>query len=163
MSNNSRYVIAHGKRILVKTLETSDMKAREAEKQQQFVKVPLQWAANAALTSGMPGAMVWILLMHIAWKTRSTVVSLSNVALKQYDIGRETKRRVLEKLVASKQIKLERYGNRNPVVTLLGVKINKKGDISITSTKASRKRTGSPAGRQVDAHRASEIRTPRVT
>ena len=69
---NPRWVTAHGKQILVETLETPNVKALEARKQQQFVKVPLQWAADAAKATGTRGAMVWILLLHMTWKTKST-------------------------------------------------------------------------------------------
>ena len=67
-----RWVTAHGKHILVETLETPGMKALEPKKHEQFVKLPLQWAADAAKVTGTRGAMVWILLLHTAWKTKST-------------------------------------------------------------------------------------------
>ena len=122
---NPRWVTAHGKQILVETLKTPGMKAREAGKQQQFVKVPLQWAADAAKATGTRGAMVWILLLHMAWKTKSTTFPLSNVMLAQYGVSREMKRRVLEKLEASGWIKIERRWKRNPIVTLLTIKNSK--------------------------------------
>ena len=114
-----RWVTAHGKQILVETLETPSMKTREAVKHQQFVKVPLQWAADAAKATGTCAAMVWILLLHMAWKTKSTTFPLSNVMLARYGVGREIKRRVLEKLETSGRIKIERRWKRNPIVTLL--------------------------------------------
>jgi hypothetical protein len=57
---------AHGKQILVETLETPSMKALEPGKHEQFVKLPLRWAADAAEATGTRGAMVWILLQHTA-------------------------------------------------------------------------------------------------
>ena len=119
---NPRWVTAHGKQILVETLETPSMKALEDRKHQQFVKVPLQWAADAANATGTRGAMVWILLLHMVWKTKSTTFSLSNVMLARYGVSREMKRRVLEKLEASGRIKIERRRKRNPIVTLLTIK-----------------------------------------
>ena len=120
-----RWVTAHGKQILVETLESPIMKVGEASKQQQFVKVPLQWAADAAKATGTRGAMVWILLLHMAWKTKSTTFPLSNVILTRYGVSREMKRRVLEKLEASGWIKIERRWKRNPIVTLLTIKNSK--------------------------------------
>jgi hypothetical protein len=113
---------AHGKQILVETLETPKMKALEPRKHQQFVKVPLQWAADAANSTGTRAAMVWILLLHMAWKTKSTTFSLPNAMLVRYGVSREMKRRVLEKLEASGRIKIERRWKRNPIVTLLTIK-----------------------------------------
>jgi len=122
---NPRWVTTHGKRILIETLETPGMQAREAMKQQQFVKLPLQWAADAAKATGTRGAMVWILLLHMAWKTKSTTFPLSNIMLARYGVSREMKRRVLEKLEASGRIKIERRWKRNPIVTLLTIKNSK--------------------------------------
>ena len=119
---NPRWVTAHGKQIMVETLETPSVKALEARKHQQFVKVPLQWAADVAKATGTRGAMVWILLLHMAWKTKSTTFSLSNVMLARYGVSREMKRRVLERLEASGLIKIERRRKRNPIVTLLMIK-----------------------------------------
>ena len=119
---NPRWVPAHGKEILVETLETPSMKALEDRKHQQFVKLPLHWAADAANATGTRGAMVWILLLHMAWKTKSTTFSLTNVMLARYGVSREMKRRVLEKLEASGRIKIERRRKRNPIVTLLAIK-----------------------------------------
>ena len=117
-----RWVTAHGKQILVETLETPSMKAPESKKHGQFVKLPLQWAAAAAKATRTRGAMVWILLLHMSWKTKSTTFPLSNVMLARYGVSREMKRRVLEKLEASGQIKIERRWKRNPIVTLLTIK-----------------------------------------
>jgi len=122
---NPRWVTAHGKQILVETLETPSMEALEPKKHEQFVKLPLQWAADAAKATGTRGAMVWILLQHTAWKTRSTTFPLSNVMLARYGVSREMKRRVLEKLEASGRIKIERRWKRNPIVTLLTIKNSK--------------------------------------
>lgn len=112
----------HGKKVLVETLETPSMKVLDPRKHQQFVKVPLQWAADTAKATGTRSAMVWILLLHMAWKTKSTTFALSNVMLAQYGVNREMKRRVLEKLEASGRIKIERRWKRNPIVTLLTIK-----------------------------------------
>ena len=120
-----RWVTAHGKQILVETLETPSMKALEPKKHEQFVKLPLQWAAEAAKATGTRAAMVWILLLHTAWKTQSTTFPLSNVMLARYGVSREMKRRVLEKLEASGRIKIERRLKRNPIVTLLRMKNSK--------------------------------------
>ena len=119
---NPRWVTVHCKQILVETLETPSMKALEDRKHQQFVKVPLRWAEDAAKATGTRGAMVWILLLYMAWKTKSTTFTLSNVMPVRYGVSREMKRRVLEKLEASGRIKIERRRKRNPIVTLLTIK-----------------------------------------
>jgi hypothetical protein len=117
--SNPRYVAAHGKRILVETLETPGLKVREVSRQEEFARVPLQWAAEVAKCTKTRRAMVWILLLHMAWKNRSTTFPLSNVILTRYGISREMKRRILEKLEAAGLIKVERQHGRAPVVTLV--------------------------------------------
>ena len=118
---NPRWVTAHGRQVLVETLETPSMKALEPRKHQQFVNVPLRWAADTAKATGTRGAMVWILLLHMTWKTKSRTFALSNVMLARYGVTREMKRRVLEKLEASGRIKIERRRKRSPIVTLLTI------------------------------------------
>jgi hypothetical protein len=116
---NPHWVTAHGKPILVEELETPGMKIRKTRKQQEFVKVPLQWAADAAEVTGTRGAVVWILLLYMAWKTKCLTFPLSNVMLARYGVSREIKRRALEKLEASGLIKIERRRKQSPIVTLL--------------------------------------------
>jgi hypothetical protein len=102
--SNPRWVTAHGKRFLVETLETPGMQVREARRvkgrKEAFVMLPLQWAADAAKATRTPGAMVWILLLHMAWKAKSQTFPLSNTLLVRYGVARETKRRVLVRLEA---------------------------------------------------------------
>ena len=118
--SNPRFVDAHGKRILVETLDLPDRSARKT-KRKDFTQLPLEWAADTAKAAGTPGAMVWILLLHMAWKEESTTFPLSNALLAKYGIQRETKRRILARLEASGQIKIERRYKQSPVVTLLAV------------------------------------------
>jgi hypothetical protein len=123
---NPRRVWSHGKWIEVEDLDYLPKNKARAEKrarqrQQEFVKVPLQWATDAAKATGTRGAMVWILLLHMAWKGKSTTFPLSNALLAKYGIQRETKRRILARLEASGQIRIERRYKQSPVVTLLAV------------------------------------------
>jgi hypothetical protein len=114
---NPRWVMAHGKQILIETLDTPNM-ARKG-KQEEFIKLELQWAADTAKAAGTPGAMVWIVLRYMAWKTKSPTFPLPNVMLTRYGISREIKRRVLTKLEAAGRIKIERRYKQSPLVTLL--------------------------------------------
>jgi DNA-binding GntR family transcriptional regulator len=61
--------------------------------------------------------LIW--LVHLAWKSESTTVCLSNAALASYGVSRETKRRALAKLEAAGLIKVERRPGRATIVTLL--------------------------------------------
>jgi hypothetical protein len=117
--SNPRYVTAHGKRLLIETLDIPRLKASESKQQEEFTKVPLQWAAEMAKRTGTRRALIWILLLHMAWKNRSTTFPLSNVSLAKYGVNRETKRRMLVRLEATGLIKVERQHGRAPIVTLV--------------------------------------------
>ena len=43
-----------------------------------FVKVPLQWGVAASKATKTPKALIWLLLLHLAWRTKDTTFSFSN-------------------------------------------------------------------------------------
>src|SRR5262245_59991043 len=97
MTNSlTRFVTSRGRRIEVETLPTKakPSKVRQTEAQ-LFVKVPLTWASAAAKAIGSHQSFVMIWILHVAWKTLSQTVTLSNAALAKYGIDRKAKRRAL--------------------------------------------------------------------
>ena len=88
-------------------------------KRKDFTLLQLEWAAGAAKAARTPGAMVWILLHYMAWKTKSTTFPLSNIPLARYGVDRFTKYRVLANLEKAGWIKIERRNKQAPLVTLL--------------------------------------------
>jgi hypothetical protein len=118
-----RWVTAHGKRILVETLETPGMRAREAKRarrrKEAFVMLPLQWAADAARATKTPMAMVLILLQYMAWKTKSQTFPLRNALIAQYGVDRYAKYRALRKLEQAGVIRVLRQNKQASIVTLL--------------------------------------------
>jgi hypothetical protein len=110
---------ANGGGFFVETLEIPSVEKRARKKAEQFVLIPLQWASDMAKATRTPGATVWILLRYMAWKTNSQTFPLSNVLLERYGIARETKRRVLAKLAAAGQIKIQHRHKQAPIITLL--------------------------------------------
>jgi hypothetical protein len=63
------YVMRQGKLIEVATIETV-VGRRKARRQEPFAVVPLAWAASAAKATRTRKALVWIQLLHTAWRTR---------------------------------------------------------------------------------------------
>ena len=116
--SNPRYIIAHGKRIWVETLDMPDGPAGKT-KLKDFRLLQLEWAAGATKAAKTPGAMVLILLSYMVWKTKSTTFSLSNVLLAQYGVHRKTKYRILANLEKAGWIKIQHRNKQSPVVTLL--------------------------------------------
>ena len=113
---------ARGGRLLVQTIEpTARQKKSATKRQNEFAKVPLQWATEVAKCTRTRRAMVWILLLHMAWKNKSTTFPLSNVMLARYGVDRKMKHRTLAMLEAAGQIGIEHRRNQAPIVTLLRV------------------------------------------
>jgi hypothetical protein len=113
------YVSRQGRRIAVETIETGVVPDRRRQQLDPFVKVPLRWAVAAAGATKTPKALVWLVLLHEAWKAKGAPFSLSNARFARNGVSRETKRRALAKLEASGLITVERRHGRAPVVTLI--------------------------------------------
>jgi hypothetical protein len=111
------YVTRQGERIAVETIK-SDAKPNR-RRADSFAQVPLGWAAAAAKATKTPRAMVWVLLHHMAWQSKSATFPLSNAMLARYGVSREVKRRALATLESCGLIAVERRHGRAPVVTLI--------------------------------------------
>ena len=111
------YVIRHGKRIEVVTLETDTVQRRRPS--EPFVKVPMQWAAKAAKATKTTKALVWVWLLHKSWKAKSTTFPLPNGKLKNDGVTRFMKCRALRELEAAGLITVEWRHGKTPIVTLL--------------------------------------------
>jgi hypothetical protein len=85
----------------------------------QYVKVPLWWAEQAAAATGTQKAFVWVWLLYLAWKASSNTVTVPNGKLEAYGVSRKVKYKVLRELEAAGLIKVERQVRKSPVVTLL--------------------------------------------
>jgi hypothetical protein len=88
-------------------------------KRDAFVQVPLWWAEQAAQATRTPQAMVWLWLLHLAWKERSATFRLPNERLAVRGVSRFVKMRALRDLEAAGLIQVERVRGKAPTVTLL--------------------------------------------
>ena len=82
-----------------------------------FVKVPLWWAEQAAKATRAPQAMVWLWLLHLAWKHGPTF-KLPNERLAVRGVSRFAKNRALHSLEAAGLIQVLRERGKSPRVTL---------------------------------------------
>lgn len=114
------YIIRGGRRIEVETLNAgvTISNTRRLE-HKAFAKVPLGWAAKAAKATNTTKAMVWIILLHAAWKANSTSFPLPNGKLKRAGVTRYAKYRTLKELQAGGLITVERNHGKAPTVTVL--------------------------------------------
>jgi hypothetical protein len=89
------------------------------KRREQFVMVPLWWAAQAAAATRTRRAYVWIWLLRLSWEHKSTSFPLPNDRLERAGINRKSKWIVLTQLEAAGLIKIERRGRKSPIITLL--------------------------------------------
>jgi hypothetical protein len=101
-----------------------ELKAAEPVKRKKadpFVKVPLWWAEAAAKATRTPKALVWIELLHAAWKAKSATFSFPSGKLNKGGASRHAKRRALGELEAGGLITIERRRGKNPLVTIVAL------------------------------------------
>jgi hypothetical protein len=113
----TRYIVRHGRRIAIKTMETGvEPKRRQVD---PFVKVPLRWIELAAKATRSPATLILIELLYTAWRMKSSTIPFPSVKLNQRGASREIKRRVLRDLEQARLITAERRSHKAPLVTLL--------------------------------------------
>jgi hypothetical protein len=110
-------VTAHGEQILIETVETSGAEERKRSRL-EFAQMPLSWAAETAKAAGTPGAMVWVLLVYMAWCNKSPTFPQSNVMLALWNSPRDQTPDPAQAEKAGR-IKITRRPNRSPMITLL--------------------------------------------
>ena len=121
--SNPRYVMAHGRRIAVETLDIDPPAGKaphQKNKHAKFSVVELDWIADMAKATGCPCAAILVVMHYLAWKASSQTFAFPNTLLTRYGIDRRIKYWVLENLEAAGKIRIERRGpGQAPIVTLL--------------------------------------------
>ena len=114
-----RYVISHGRRIAVETLETP-APVKRRKKAEPFAIVPLDLAAAMTEATNTRQALVCILLLYAAWKAKGKPFAFTNALLRQAKINRRVKYRALNALETAGLIKVDWHAGRSPIITLKG-------------------------------------------
>jgi DNA-binding transcriptional ArsR family regulator len=92
---------------------------KQRRKVEPFVKVPLWWAKQMAAATHTKRALVGIVLLHTAWKTKWTTFPLPNGQLAKLDVSPDTKNRALRDLERAGLITVARPSRKTPIVTLV--------------------------------------------
>ena len=108
------YVIRHGRRIAIRTIETIGTKPK-SKSTERFVKVPLWWAEQVCRATKTPKAFVALWLLHLAWKAKSNTFPVPNGQLYKNGVHRRTKDRALWELEKAGLILVERKPRKTPV------------------------------------------------
>jgi hypothetical protein len=93
--------------------------AKRKRQREAFVKVPLWWAQAAAKATRTPKGLVWVELLHVAWKAKSLTFSLPAGQLEKKGVPRETRRRALRELEAAGLIKVAWLHGKTPHVSIV--------------------------------------------
>jgi hypothetical protein len=101
----------------VETVTTYEGPAKR-KKAEPFVIVPLGWAVRATKATSTPQALVWIRLLHLAWKAKTRTICLPSKWLEDQGVSRFAKNRALDGLEAGGLISVERRHRKSPRVTL---------------------------------------------
>ena len=118
--SNIEYVVRHGKRIATTVLDPPKSARRpRSDIHEPFAKVYLKDAAAVAEAFDSPIVLIWPLLIHLAWKAKSTTFPVSNQLLARYGIDRWTKYRVLKHLKKVGRIGVRTEPGKAMLVTLL--------------------------------------------
>src|SRR5262245_28202807 len=94
---------------------------KRKRKVEPFVKVPLWWAKQMTTATKTKKALVGIVLMHTAWKTKRLTFPLPNGRLTKLGVSRETKRRALRDFERAGLIIVERPSRKTPIVTIVAL------------------------------------------
>jgi hypothetical protein len=111
----SPYVIRHGRRIEVETLDTGvAAKPKRQAKGEPFVVVPLRWARLAVKDGGLMEFFICADLLHRAWKAKGKSFVMPNTKC----VSPKVKYRVLRALAAAKLITVEWRHGKSPLITM---------------------------------------------
>jgi hypothetical protein len=120
MTARARTVFSHGQYIEVEEIAPPKRKRGLRVKKDAFAQVPLAWAADVVKAAPKIPAMLLVLFAYAAWKEKGPTFMLTTELTRQYGVSRWAKARALARLEAAGKIKVKRYRNRAPIVTLIG-------------------------------------------
>jgi hypothetical protein len=112
------YVIRHGKRIEVETVDFGGLTPVKRKKVEPFAKVPLKWAAAAAKAMRSPPALIMVELLYASWRAKSRTFPLANARLAKLGTSRNAKYRVLRDLERAGLISVGRAPRKALIITL---------------------------------------------
>jgi hypothetical protein len=107
------------KRRLAELKARTPKRTRKQKRAGDFAIINLKAAARAFRGMNCHKAMVYVWLIHQSRKTGNRVVPVTNTALAEFGISRDTKYAALKDLAAIGVIELEQQPRKNPTATLI--------------------------------------------
>jgi hypothetical protein len=104
------------------TLSISHLKHRPTARKQRvetaFVLLPLKELAQIAEATNNRKLFVWAWILYEVWRTKSTTLPISNLALQPYGISPDTKMRALRDIASTGAIIIRQSGKQAVEVTV---------------------------------------------
>jgi hypothetical protein len=114
-----RYVISHGRRIEVETLDVGATPKRRKQCD-AFVMLSHRDAVAGFSALGCPAALVWCALIFRAWEVKSNTIRVPTALLRSWGVSRWAWQRALAKLDRRGLIRIDEFKpGRAAQVTLL--------------------------------------------
>jgi hypothetical protein len=93
--------------------------ARKRQMNSAFVQVPLKLAAEAFRANRAHKPFVFLWLLYLAWRSKSSVVSIPNGELERYGINRREKMKALRDYEKAGLLRVKKVGRQSVVAELL--------------------------------------------
>ena len=77
-------------------------------------------AAGGGVLRGTKQYFVWLYIHHRVWADKNDTVTVANLTLKSWGVGKREKRKALKLLEEAGLVSIEWRARRSPLVTLLG-------------------------------------------
>jgi hypothetical protein len=113
------YVLRHGRRIKVETLDTGPSKKIRRKRQDTFAMVPLQWIVKASAAAESPSTVVLVWLLYRFWQCTGLQFDIPNAALADMGVSRKVKYRILRQLEKAGLITVKWRPRKSPLVTII--------------------------------------------
>ena len=125
------YVVRHGKRIAVETLDTGVV-PKSRKHGDAFVLINHKDAVAGFSALGCPAALVWCALIYQAWKEKSDTIRVPTALLRSWGVSRSVWHRALARLHRRGLIEVEFKTGSAAKVTLLyrGMSRNRNTDVA---------------------------------
>jgi hypothetical protein len=116
----TNYVMRHGRRIVVETLDTGIPAKSRGRKNRDFVMITrTQFERLCATRIPVATFKVFLLLQFLVFRSRTKSVRLANVTAAKYGISRIQKRTALMRLETLGVIQVTRCRHRSPEIVVL--------------------------------------------
>jgi hypothetical protein len=112
------YVMRHGKKIYIQTLDTGIGPRPKRRRRREFIMITRAQIKLLHTASRAAAIKIFIELLYLSFRARGAPVRLSNIALLQMGINRRTKYYALRELEVLGLVQIQRYPRKSPEIII---------------------------------------------